>query len=207
MRRDDPGREVVRIFRGRMFSVLVSLVICLLAAACGGSDIKPISDSEREALEAQAVASPVLQPGEKIGVNVYGEPTLTGDYLIDPSGLVSLPLAGTIKAAGLTQQQFERDLEERFGSKYLKDPKITVSIVEFRPFYILGEVEKPGAYPYLGGLNVLNAIALAGGATYRASQSRILIQHLGESAMREYDPSKPIPILPGDILQLPRRYF
>ena len=81
------------------------------------------------------------------------------------------------------------------------------SIAQFRPFYIVGEVEKPGAYPYTGGLNVLSAIAIAGGTTYRANLSHVLIQHPGDSTMREYDTSAPIPILPGDIIQIPRRYI
>ena len=99
------------------------------------------------------------------------------------------------------------ELSKQFGSGYLKSPKVTVGVVEFRPFYILGEVEKPGAYPYTGGLNALSAIAIAGGATYRASRERILIQHPTDSGLREYTLNASIPILPGDIIQVPRRYF
>lgn len=140
-------------------------------------------------------------------MTVYNEPSLSGDFQIDPSGYVSLPLAGTIKAAGLTQHELETELEQKFSTGYLKNPKITVGISEFRPFYIVGEVEKPGAYPYTGGLNVLAAIAIAGGTTYRADQSRIEIQHPGEKEMHEYDMSVPIPVLPGDIIKVPRRYI
>ena len=194
-------------FRRGGFPVLVLFAMCWLVSACG-SDVQHVTAAEQKALETEAQAPPKLQAGERIHVTVYGEPTLSGDFQIDPSGLVSLPLAGTIKAAGQTQQQFEHDLEQRLSStNYIKNPKITVSIAEFRPFYILGEVEKPGSYPYMGGLNVLSAIALAGGRTYRANQDRILIQHPGESSMREYDLSTPIPVLPGDIIQVPRRYF
>lgn len=200
-------RRLKTFLRGPALSALVLFLTCLLVAACG-SDVKRVTGAEQKALEAKALAPPQLQAGERIHVTVYGEPTLSGDFQIDPSGLVSLPLAGTIKAAGLTQQEFERDLEQRLSSTdYIKKPKITVSIAEFRPFYILGEVEKPGSYPYMGGLNVLSAIALAGGRTYRANQDRILIQHPGETTMREYDLSTPIPVLPGDIIQVPRRYF
>ena len=133
-----------------------------------------------------------LQAGEKIRVTVFGENSLSGEYQIDPSGFVSLPLAGTVKAAGLTQNDLARELEANLRSGYLKDPKVTISIIEFRPFYILGEVEKPGSYPYLSGLNVMSAIATAGGTTYRASQSTVLIQHASEGEMRAYDASKSI---------------
>jgi len=185
----------------------VLVMLGLLVSGCSGSNARPVTEAERQALEKAAAGSPQLQPGEKIRVTVYGEASLSGDYQIDPSGFVSLPLAGTIKAAGLSQQQLEQDLATKFRSGYLKDPKITVSITEFKPFYIVGEVDKPGAYPYTGGLTVLSAIAIAGGTTYRANLSSVLIQHPGETSMREYDTSAPIPILPGDIIQIPRRYI
>jgi protein involved in polysaccharide export with SLBB domain len=194
-------------FGMRFYIAPVLAMLCLLNSGCGGSNARPVSEAERQALEKAAAASPQLQAGEKIRVTVYGEPSLSGDYQIDPSGFVSLPLAGTVKAAGLSQQQLEQDLATKFRSGYLKDPKITVSIAEFKPFYIVGEVSKPGVYPYTGGLTVLSAIAIAGGTTYRANQSNVLIQHSGESSMREYDTSMPIPILPGDIIQIPRRYI
>lgn len=186
--------------------LLLMIGLCLLTTACG-TGAPPVSEAERKALEAQAAAPPTLQAGEKIHITVYGEPTLSGDFQIDPSGFVSLPLAGTVKAAGLNQQQFEQALTAKYAGGYLKDPKITVGIAEFRPFYIVGEVEKPGAYPYTGGLTVLSAIAIAGGTTYRANQSKVLIQHSGEDKMLEYNTDAPIPILPGDIIQIPRRYI
>lgn len=190
----------------RKLAMVLPLLLPLLIAACG-ANAPPVSESQRKALEAEAAAPPRLQAGEKIHVTVYGEPSLTGDYQIDPSGFVSLPLAGTVKAAGLTQQELEEALTTKFAGGYLKNPKITVGITEFRPFYIVGEVEKPGAYPYTGGLTVLSAIAIAGGTTYRANQSKVLIEHAGEDSMHEYSTGAPIPILPGDIIQVPRRYI
>ena len=162
--------------------------------------------ADLEKIRAAAAAPPQLQAGEKIRVTVSGENSLSGEYQIDPSGFVSLPLAGTVKATGLTQTDLARELEASLRSGYLKDPKVTVSILEFRPFFILGEV-KNRCLPYSSGLNVMSAIATAGGTTYRASQSTVLIQHPGEPEMRTYDASKSIPILPGDIIQVPRRYF
>jgi protein involved in polysaccharide export with SLBB domain len=98
-------------------------------------------------------------------------------------------------------------LAKKFRTEYLKNPKVTVTVAEFKPFYILGEIEKPGAYPYTSGLNALSAIAIAGGTTYRASKSSVLIQHPGESGLREYPLAASIPILPGDIIRIPQRYF
>jgi protein involved in polysaccharide export with SLBB domain len=184
------------------------VVVCLILAGCGaGQNLGPVSEAEQKAIIEAAQASPRLQAGEKIRVNVYGEASLSGDYQIDPSGFVSLPLAGTLKAAGLTQAELEQALAKKFRNEYLKNPKVTVSVIEFRPFYIIGEIEKPGAYPYTSGLNVLSAIAIAGGTTYRASKSTILIQHPGEAGLREYPLTSAIPILPGDIIRIPQRYF
>ena len=197
----------VRSVAARAPLAVALIGISVLNSACGTNTAPPVTDAERKQFEAQAAAPPELQAGEKIHITVYGEPTLSGDFQIDPSGFVSLPLAGTVKAAGLSQQQLEQALTAKYAGGYLKDPKITVGIAEFRPFYIVGEVEKPGAYPYTGGLTVLSAIAIAGGTTYRANQSKVLIQHAGQDSMREYNMDSPIPILPGDIIQIPRRYI
>lgn len=118
-----------------------------------------------------------------------------------------MPLAGTVKAAGLIKEQLEVALTKKFQEEYLRDPKVTVEVSSFRPFYILGEVEKPGEYPYKSGLNILSAVALAGGSTYRASRSSVLIQHAGEAGFKEYPAWPTIPILPGDLIRVPERYF
>ena len=117
---------------------------------------------------------------------VFGEDKLSGDYQIDQSGQISLPLAGTIQAVGLTQSELEQALAKKFRSEYLKNPKVTVTIATLQPFYMMGEVTKPGEYPYKSGLNVLTAMAIAGGPTYRASRSTVQIQRRGESSMRDY---------------------
>jgi protein involved in polysaccharide export with SLBB domain len=184
------------------------LVLCLMLAACDSSSLGPVSADDREALiRSAATGSPNLHPGEKIKITVYGEDRLSGEYEIDPGGYVSLPLAGTVKAAGLSKQQFEQELTKKFRGGVLRDPKVTVDVSSFRPFYIRGEVAKPGKYPYEGGLNVMSAVALAGGSTYRASRANVLIQHIGESGFKEYPLSPTIPVLPGDLIRLPERYF
>jgi len=203
------SRRRLRCFALRWSAACGLLGLCLLVCGCDSSNnLGPVSAAEQQAIVAAASESPRLQPGEKIRVTVFGEANLSGDYQIDPSGFVSLPLAGTVKAAGFTQGELEEQLAKQLGNGgYLKNPKVTVSIIEFRPFYILGEVEKPGSYPYVGGLNALSALAIAGGTTYRASRSTILIQHPGEEGLHEYDLKTSIPILPGDIIRVPARYF
>ena len=187
---------------------LVLLLGLALAGCDSAANLGPVSVQEREALiQTAATTSPNLQPGEKIRVTVFGEDRLSGEYEIDPAGFVSLPLAGTVKAAGLSKPQLEQELAKKFRGQYLRDPKVTVDVASFRPFYILGEVSKPGEYPFKSGLNIMSAIALAGGSTYRGSRSTILIQHIGEPGFREYPLSPTIPVLPGDLIRLPERYF
>lgn len=186
----------------------IAIFLCLEACGCsGGTNLGPVSEQEQQAYVAAATAAPRLQAGEKIRVTVFGEDKLSGDYDIDPNGLVSLPLAGTVKAAGFTQAELEAQLATRFRSEYLKNPKVTVAIASYRPFYIMGEVERPGEYPYKSGLNVLSAAAMAGGTTYRASRTNVLIQRAGETAMREYPLKTTVPVLPGDLIRIPERYF
>ncbi|HEY2842869.1 MAG TPA: polysaccharide biosynthesis/export family protein, partial [Bryobacteraceae bacterium] len=140
-------------------------------------------DRGRAAADSGHSAGAAVAVGREDPVTVYNEPSLSGDFQIDPSGFVSLPLAGTLKAGGLTQNELEQALAQKYSSQYLKNPKVTVSVAEYRPFYIIGEVEHPGSFPYTSGLNVLSALAIAGGPTYRASKSTVAIQHPGESGL------------------------
>jgi len=202
-----PNMQRAGRFAMKLYALSIFFGFSVLALGCGGDEILQPTAEDQQAILATAATPHRLQAGEKIRVTVYGEQGLSGDFQIDPSGFVSLPLAGTVEAAGLTQKELEQRLTKAFASEYLRNPKVTVSIAEFRPFYILGEVEKPGAYPYTGGLNVLSAIAIAGGTTYRANRSKIYIQHAGENGLKEYVASAAIPIMPGDVIQIPRRYF
>jgi protein involved in polysaccharide export with SLBB domain len=188
---------------------VAGLVCCVALSGCESvpSLGRATPEEERALVRSAAESSPQLQPGDKIKVTVFGEDRLSGEYEIDSAGFVSLPLAGTLKAAGLSKQEMEQALAKKFNSEYLRNPKVTVDISSFRPFYILGEVTKPGEYPYKNGLNVMSAIALAGGATYRAKDSVIQIQHVGETGFKDYPMSPTIPVLPGDLIRIPQRYF
>ena len=107
----------------------------------------------------------------------------------------------------MTQAELEQALAKKFRSQYLRDPKVTVTIASLAPYYIIGEVKNPGQKNYRSGLNVLTAIAIAGGPTYRASRNTVEIQRRGEMQTREYPISASVPILPGDVIKVPERYF
>lgn len=182
----------------------VALAVAFLISGCAGNSL---SEAEQQSMAEAAVAPAKLAPGDKIKITVFGEDQLSGSYQLDQSGQISLPLAGTIKAQGLTQSEFEQLLAKRFTSSYLKNPKVTVTIASLQPYYMMGEVKSPGQFPYQSGLNVLTALAIAGGPTYRASRTTVEIQRRGEKKMREYPISESVPILPGDVIKVPERYF
>jgi polysaccharide export outer membrane protein len=179
------------------------LVIGLTVTGCY-TDFGPVV-LEPDPIPPSQVATH-LQAGSRIKVTVYGEPNLSGFYDVSPSGTVSLPLAGTLRAAGRTRAELEREITRRYGDK-LQEPQVTVEVVEFRPFYVMGEVLTPARYPYQSGLNVLTAISTAGGLTYRASRSTVLVQHAGETVWREYPMLSSVLVSPGDLIRVPERYF
>lgn len=184
------------------------LLCALTLAGCADGSVPGVTPEQEQALlNMAATTSPTLQPGDRIKVTVFGEDRLSGDYDIDAAGYVSLPLAGTVKAAGLSKQGMEQALAKKFSGEYLRDPKVTVDVSSFRPFYIMGEVSKPGEYPYKNGLNLFSAIAIAGGTTYRASRTSVQIQHFGEAQPKEYPLTSNIPVLPGDLIRVPERFF
>jgi protein involved in polysaccharide export with SLBB domain len=148
-----------------------------------------------------------LESGDRIKVTVYGEDSLNGVYDVDPSGFVSLPLAGNVQAAGRTKLELQQTIAAQYRSEYLHDPKVTVDVVAFRPVYVMGEVSRPQEVQYRAELNVMGAIAAAGGLTYRGSRSTVLIRHAGQEVWQEYAMVPTVMVAPGDIVRVPERYF
>ncbi|MHB8885737.1 MAG: polysaccharide biosynthesis/export family protein [Methylovirgula sp.] len=183
---------------------IASIIFCLIGLQVAGcqTDFGPVSTQP----DPEATTHVALQAGNKIKVAVYGEPDLTGVYDIAPDGTVTLPLAGTIKAAGRSRAALQRAITRKYSAK-MQDPQVTVEVVEFRPFYVMGEIATPGQYPYRSGLNALTAISTAGGLTYRASRSEIFIQHAGEHVWHEHALTSSVLIEPGDLIRIPERYF
>ncbi len=149
-----------------------------------------------------------LQTGDDLKVIVFGEDALSGIYTISPAGTVAMPLIGAIPAAGRTRSDLEHALTRAYASgKFIQEPKITVSVVTYRPIYVFGEVSTPGKYAYISGLDVLTAVATAGGFTYRASKTSALIRHAGDEVWQEYSLATPLLVEPGDLIRIPERYF
>ncbi len=155
------------------------------------------------------VAQPVeyrLGPGDQLRISVFNEAELTGNFVVGSQGTISYPLVGDVHAAGLTITEFTESLREAL-LQFIRQPNLSVEVANYRPFFILGEVQRPGTYPYSASLTVLNAVATAGGFTYRANRGRVFIRHANEQEERSYPLTIATPVLPGDTVRIGERLF
>ena len=162
------------------------------------------------ALAGAAHADPAqyrLGPADKVRVTTYGEASLTGEFVVSGSGAISLPLIGDVTAGGLTTRELQDAIQGALKNGYLTDPRVSVEVLRYRPFYILGEVGRPGEYPYVNGLTVMNAVATSGGFTYRANTHRVRIKRAGEAAEHEVELNAATAVEPGDTIRIKERYF
>jgi len=148
-----------------------------------------------------------LGSGDRIHIGVFGQSDLNGDYVVDGGGSVQLPLIGSVRAAGLTVAEFQKQLISKYSDGYLVNPNVEVDVVNYRPFYIIGEIKAPGQYPYVNGMSILNAVALAGGFTDRADKSEVYIRRNGSAKEIEFPGDETTKVNPGDIVRISERFF
>jgi polysaccharide export outer membrane protein len=145
-----------------------------------------------------------LGPGDRVAIKVLGADELAGDYNVQDDGTVRLLMIGEVPAAGATLGELEGKIAQALKrGGYITDPRVNVSVVSYRPFYILGEVSRPGGYPYASGMRVLSAVAAAQGYTYRANQNYVIVTRNGEDKRADTLSS----IQPDDIIRVPQRYL
>lgn len=147
-----------------------------------------------------------LGTGDQLRIIVFAEADLTGPYVVGSQGSVAFPLVGEVQASGLTMQEFTDTLQQQLA-RYIRQPIVSVEVTNYRPFFILGEVSRPGTYPYSARLTVQNAVATAGGFSYRANTRRVFIKHANEEVEREYLLTSTTPVLPGDTVRIVERRF
>lgn len=148
-----------------------------------------------------------LASGDRIKVTVYGHDDLSGEFELDNEGELSLPLIQDVRAEGLTVEELEHAITDKLSPDFLRNPKVSIEVLDYRPFYILGEVKAPGSYPYVSGMTVLKAVALAGGYTYRARTSKVTISRPDGDSAKEIRASADTPVMPGDVIEVPERFF
>jgi len=148
-----------------------------------------------------------LGSGDRVRVIVYGQEDLSGEFRVDGNGKVALPLVGTVDAGGKSVGQFEKSVISALKPDYLQDPRVSVEVLTYRPFYIVGEVQKPGNYPYTDGMTVINAVAMAGGFTYRAKDDDFTINRGNDKSGGEEEADQNTKVHPGDVITVPERWF
>ena len=158
--------------------------------------------------EQGAATSPEyhLGSGDRVRVTVLDQPNLTGEYRVDGAGRLAFPLIGSIDARGLSPSELEEKITSRLKPEYLANPSVSVEVVNARPFYVLGEVKNPGSYPYVEGITVLNAVAIAGGFTYHAREEDFYITRAGTPSLKQAA-NPATRITPGDVITVRERYF
>jgi len=185
-------------------------ILCLafassLIAGCAGG---PIGGSTEAMRQSQSAAQSYrLAMGDKVHIAVFNEENLSGDYTVSPDGRITLPLAGPVNAVGRTVPELQEAVVNTLKNGFVQNPNVTITANELRPYYILGEVNKPGKYSYLPELTVMAAVATAEGFTYRADMGSIYVRHASDPSEKEYPLTATMAVLPGDTIRVSQRYF
>ncbi|MBF0130692.1 MAG: polysaccharide export protein [Alphaproteobacteria bacterium] len=181
------------------------LVVLFILSGCARH---PLPDEPAPAAIGNFADGYLLEPGNRVRVIVFNEANLSGEVQVDTSGNLSMPLIGTVSAIGTTAKMLGSRVEDVLKKAgYLREPKVAIEILTYRPIYVLGEVKQPGEYSYTSGMTVLSAVARAGGYDYRAREGKSILIRIVDGTQREYMAVERTPILPGDIIRVVERYF
>lgn len=148
-----------------------------------------------------------LDAGDRLRVQVFGQDGLTNSYIVDASGNISMTLIGSVPVRGLTTAQVARAITERLRNGYIRNPHVSVEVEVYRPFFILGEVNAPGQYPYVPNMTVEAAVAIAGGFAPRANKGDILLARNFNGEVMRVRVLPDMPLRPGDTLTVRERWF
>jgi polysaccharide export outer membrane protein len=193
-------------------AVLLSL---LTLGACGDGDDTPIvadnsmnlAPNRHGAGGAATDSDYKLGPNDRTRIIVYGQPTLTGEYVLDGNGVLAFPLIGNVPANGMTPTQLQRVIASKLDPDYLRNPSVSVEVSTRRPYYVVGEVQKPGSYPFVTDMTVLNAVATAGGQTYRANMGHFYVKRTVDGKTVRVAAKQDTKLQPGDTVEVRERYF
>ncbi len=186
---------------------VVALVALGLVTACS-STIGSFPTEDAPMVTENPAETYTLEPGNRVRITVFNENNLSGDFTLDPSGNLSMPLLGNLPAAGLNVKALVARIEEALRhANLMQDPKVAVEIQTYRPFYVLGEVRQPGEFPYVSGMTVLSAIAKSGGYDYRAREEDVVLVRAIKGTQKYFRANERTPILPGDIIKVLERRF
>lgn len=192
-----------------LWSAVVGLALMIMLPSCaqGVMASGQISGSEGDTEVARLIEEYRLGVADKVRVTVFGEAALTGEFLVGGNGKISLPLIGETQASGLTISEFQSEVANALRNGFITEPRVSAEVLNYRPFYILGEVNTPGEYPYTNNLTALNAVATAGGFTYRADNRRVFIKRADGDSEQEFPLTTSTRVAPGDTIRIRERLF
>lgn len=189
-----------------MMALLLAVIASLAIAGCA----RPVL-STAEAMQERGAAADVsdyrLGIGDRVRVIVYNEQSLSGEFAVSAAGALSFPLIGDVRVVDKTTAQVASEVQAKLADGYLRDPKVSMEVVTYRPYFVLGEVKTPGQYPYSNGLTVTNAIATAAGFTPRANKGMVFIRRSGEAQEKPFRLTPDLRVYPGDTIRLAERFF
>jgi protein involved in polysaccharide export with SLBB domain len=148
-----------------------------------------------------------LSIGDKLHILVFGQDDVSGEFQIDGAGNITMPLLGQVQAASRTLTELRADITTALDRDYIVNPKVSIEVLNYRPFYILGQVASPGSYPYVTGMDVRQAVAIAGGFTPRARTSTVTVIRQSAQGAVKIEATPDVPVLPGDTIEIQRRLF
>jgi polysaccharide export outer membrane protein len=188
----------------KILNAAVAALIGLVSlAACSNGPQQSIPGP----LQTASADSYTLGSGDEIKVTVFGEADLSGPFVVDGQGAISMSLIGQVPLKKLTLAGAEKLITDKLKDGWLKDPKVSVEMTKGRPYYISGEVNKAGEYPFTAGLTVMTAIAKAGDFTYRADKTKILVKSADGANEQEVPLTATTPVHPGDVIRVRERFF
>lgn len=156
---------------------------------------------------AQQPVGYVLGPGDQLAISVFGEPDLSVEFTLSDDGALDYPFLGKIQVAGLTMPELEQRIADGLRGDYLINPDVTVSIKQYRQFFLNGEVNRPGGYAYQPGLTLEKALALAGGLSPRAARNKIVVKRANDPSGGEVNIRMSDPVRAGDVITVPQSFF
>ena len=186
-----------------------SIVAGIIGAALfllAGCETTP-TDSASVESAVEPVSEYKIAPGDVLNIVIYGHDDLSGDFTVDAEGSISMPLVNQVTAIGMSTSELESQLIDMLQPDYLRNPDVSIKLTSYRPIYVLGEVQNAGSYPYQPNMSVLSAIALAGGYTYRASRSKLVVVRGDDESRQEFKIAENATLRPGDTLIIRQRFF
>ncbi len=180
----------------------IALALALVTTGCASVSAPP-----HPLFNTAQESAYTLDSGDRLRIVVFGQNNLSGNYTVDPSGIITLPLIGGVEVKDKTTFDIQKDIEARLRNGYLREPNVSVEIETYRPFFILGEVQTAGQYPYVAGMTAENAVAIANGFSPRAVEKSVIIARKING--REVRATVPVttPIKPGDVITIKERWF